>query len=69
MAALLRDPRCDPNPNPHPPPPPPPQPEPEPEPRTLTRWDELAHDTVSHVVIMGGLIEAEDGARTLDNEP
>jgi len=24
---------------------------------------------VSHVVIMGGLIEAEDGARTLDNEP
>ena len=27
------------------------------------RWSELAHDTVSHVVIMGGLVEAEDGAR------
>jgi len=30
------------------------------------RWEELAHDTVSHVVIMGGLIEAADGALTLD---
>ena len=30
------------------------------------RWDELAPDTVSHVVIMGGLIEAADGSLDLD---
>ena len=30
------------------------------------RWSELAHDTVSHVVIMGGLIEAEDGELLAD---
>ena len=30
------------------------------------RWSELAHDTVSHVVIMGGLIEAEGGELLAD---
>ena len=33
------------------------------------RWSELAHDTVSHVVIMGGLIEAEDGELLARHEP